>query len=118
MRASPCACVCACVFQWPSYRFSPYKRAVSMRAPELFRSGKNGKNICKYVEDSAQQCRAHGWVPESADGAESIPVLCACRPSRDLCVTAPSPAVSNLLAYLLTPHGVPPQDGGSGPVVL
>lgn len=31
----------------PVPRFAPYMRAASAHAPELYRKGKKGKNICK-----------------------------------------------------------------------
>ncbi|PNW78714.1 hypothetical protein CHLRE_09g387652v5 [Chlamydomonas reinhardtii] len=68
-------------------RFSPYKRAVSMRAPELFRSGKNGKNICKTAGPDLWFCdvRKH-FIWEWARGANrsGLPVDVAQQPKRDM----------------------------------
>ncbi|KAG2484896.1 hypothetical protein HYH03_016377 [Edaphochlamys debaryana] len=68
-------------------RFSPYVRAVNMHAPELFREGKEGRNICVTANPSLLGCdvRKH-YIWQYARGAKrsGLPVDVAQQPKKDM----------------------------------
>ncbi|GFR46627.1 hypothetical protein Agub_g8232 [Astrephomene gubernaculifera] len=68
-------------------RFSPYKRAANMHAPELYRRGKGGKDICTVADPNLWFCdvRKHFiWEWARAAKRSGLPVDVAQQPKRDM----------------------------------